>query len=582
MKKITFGTPDEFVPSKFCDKFNYVETDIKYPVSNIKYTQTKAGALIEFPIEDGAPIYGFGLQLKNFNQRGYRLRLAVNSDPIANTGDSHAPVPFFVTTKGYGMYFDTVRYMDVQCGRRQKEALLSKITENTESEVDEGVVDTTEELYKLKAASTEFMSILIPASQGIDIYIIEGDTITDIVKQYNMLAGGGPDVPEWALGTLYRCYTGWDSKKITEVAEYFREKDIPVDSIGLEPGWQRHKYPCDYVWNEGAFGDHDDFIKHMVGDLGYHLSLWQHAYIHPDAPLFKPLFKYAGSNVTMGGIVPDFSIPECSDKFAEYMKNVLVDHGIDCFKMDECDSGDYVGCWGFPLMTQFPSGMDGEQYHSLMGVLYCKTILKALGGKKTLGEVRSLGALSTSYPFVLYSDLYDHRDFVRGVVNSGFSGILWTPEFRVAWSKKECIRRIQSVVFSAKCQINAWNYPRIPWEQLDCEEEVKELLNIRRSLVPMLKKAYDEYRDTGKPPVRALVMDYTDDVNTYGVDDEYLFCDDLLVAPIIGWDGENPDERDVYLPESDKWVDYFTGEPVESGKIHVKTEGIPVYRRVSK
>ena len=50
--------------------------------------------------------------------------------------------------------------MDVQCGRRQKEALLSKITENTESEVDEGVVDTTEELYKLKAASTEFMSIV--------------------------------------------------------------------------------------------------------------------------------------------------------------------------------------------------------------------------------------------------------------------------------------------------------------------------------------------------------------------------------------------------------------------------------------
>ena len=35
----------------------------------------------------------------------------------------------------------------------------------------------------------------------------------------------------------------------------------------------------------------------------------------------------------------------------------------------------------------------------------------------------------------------------------------------------------------------------------------------------------------------------------------------------------------VYLPVSDEWEDYFTGEPVGNGKIRVKTAGIPVYRR---
>ena len=55
--------------------------------------------------------------------------------------------------------------------------------------------------------------------------------------------------------------------------------------------------------------------------------------------------------------------------------------------------------------------------------------------------------------------------------------------------------------------------------------------------------------------------------------------DDLLVAPIAAGTG---DERDVYLPTADKWEDYFTGEPVGNGKIHVKTGGIPVYRRVKR
>ena len=203
--------------------------------------------------------------------------------------------------------------------------------------------------------------------------------------------------------------------------------------------------------------------------------------------------------------------------------------------------------------------------------------MQALGDTKTLSEVRNMGALAASYPFVLYSDLYDHKDFIRGVVQSGFSGILWTPEVRHAKDKDDLMRRLQAIVFSSQCLINAWYCEMVPWAELDCEDEVRDLLKLREKLVPTLKKAFDKYRTTGKPPVRALVMDYTDDAGTYGIDDEYMFCDDLLVAPIASGAG---DERDVYLPVSESWVDYFTGEKVESGHIKVSTKGIPVYRKI--
>ncbi len=568
MKKFTFGTPEEFVPSKFCDGFHYVETDVKYPAENFTCKKTARGFLVEFPIEDDCHVFGLGLQLKQFDHRGRKLRLDVNADPRTDNGESHAPVPFFATNKGYGMYFDTARYAEFYCGKPKNTA--------SKTVAEGGAADNTDDLYAVRNESGAVMSVLIPAVEGVDVYVFEGDLITDIVKQYNMLAGGGCDVPEWGLGVLYRCYTGWNSEQIKKTGDYFRDNDIPCDIIGLEPGWQTHAYSCTYKWSD-KYPDPKEFVSYMK-ERGFHINLWEHAFTHPDSPIHDEIAPYSGDYLVWGGVVPDFATPEARKIFADYQRKALVDLGVDGFKLDECDSSDNTGSWSFPLTSEFPSGLDGEQYHSLFGTLYAKTILDALGEENpTLSEIRQMGALAAPYPFVLYSDLYDHKDFLRGVANSGFSGILWTPEFRDAPDRDTCLRRVQAIVFSVQCLINAWYYDGIPWVGHGCEDEVRELLKLRKKLVPMLKKAFEEYHTTGKPPVRALVMDYTHDPETYNIDTQWLFCEDLLVAPIIAGTG---DERDVYLPVESEWVDYFTGEPVASGWHHVNTKGIPVYKKL--
>lgn len=571
MKKFTFGIPEDLTPSRFCDKFNYIETDVSYPASNFTFKKIASGCVIEFPIEDDCHIFGFGLQLKNFDHRGRKLRLDVNADPVSGDGETHAPVPFFVTNKGYGMYFDTARYAEFYCGKQKN--TLGKATHSIG-----GSADNEAQLYAVRQDKGLIMSVRIPVASGIDVYVFEGDTITDIVSQYNMLAGGGPVVPEWSLGLLYRCYFKWDAEKVKATADYFRNNDIPCDIIGLEPGWHTHAYPCTYKWSD-KYPNPDEFISYLK-DRGFHINLWEHAFVDNDAEFHDELAPYSGDWLVWGGLVPDFASDKGRKIFADHHRTNLVEHGIDGFKLDECDSSDLTGGWSFPLSSEFPSGLDGEQYHSLFGTLYCKTIMDALGERQTLSEIRQMGALAAPYPFVLYSDLYDHKDFIRGVVNSGFSGLLWAPEFRQASTKEECVRRIQVLVFSCQCLVNAWNYDGIPWVIFDCEDEIRRLIKLRYRLIPMLKKAFDTYHATGKPPIRALVMDFTSDEMTYGIDNEYMFCEDLLVAPITAEDGN---ERDVYLPRSAKWADFYTGEEVklpESGIIHVNTENIPVYKRI--
>ena len=567
MKKLTFGTPEKIVPSKFCKNFNYVEKEINFNTEKITFRETARGCILEMPLDADEQIFGFGLQLKGFNHKNRRLKLKTNSDPVARTGDSHAPVPFFVTNKGYGIYIDSARYLDVFCGFLKKK--------NRAKAQCKAISLSTEELYHFNTTPEEsVMSIEIPGAKGVDIYIFEGKNITEIVSLYNMLSGGGCDVPEWGLGVLYRANAQFTGDEIINLAKYMRENDIPCDIMGLEPGWQTGSYPCTFVWDNSRFPEPQKVIS-FLKENGFHINLWEHAFTSPASPIYNELFDYCGDYEVWKGITPDFALKEARDIFAGYHKNNIVNMGVDGFKLDECDSGDYVNDWSFPDCSRFPSGMDGEQYHQMFGVLYMQTILQALCGTPTLSEVRNAGALCASYPFVLYSDLYDHKDFIRGIVNSGFSGILWAPELRDAKSKDDLIRRLQSTVFSVQCLINAWYCPDVPWKEFDCENEVRELLKLRKSLVPMLKKAFDEYKETGKPPIRALVSDYTDDKETYSIDDEYIFCDNLIVAPLTA----ESDERDVYLPEGN-WRDYFTKEPVNSGWFKVNTKNIPVYEKV--
>lgn len=569
MKKISFGTPEQFVPTAFCKGLNYKEQEVKYDLSNITFKTTTRGCQIELPLENGEEVFGFGLQLKGFNHKGMKKQLRVNSDPVANTGDSHAPVPFFVTNKGYGIYVDTARYVDFYCGYG-KNKNRQPVRNNT-------IITTTEELYrKCGLKETTTMVIDIPVSKGVDIYIFEGDTITDIVSQYNMFSGGGCDSPEWGLGIFYRCNAKYTGDQIIEMAKYFRNNEIPCSIIGLEPGWQSSSYSCSYVWDEERYPNYKEVVK-FLRDNDFHINLWEHAFINATSPLYESMKDLSGDFEVWQGLIPDFAMEEAKDIFAKYHKKNLVDIGITGFKIDECDNSDFVNDWSFPNCTEFPSGLDGELYHSLFGTLYMQTILKALDHIPTLSETRSAGALASSYPFVLYSDLYNHTDYIRGLANAGFSGLLWAPEIREGKSKKDLIRRIQTIIFSVQCVINAWYCEKAPWIELDCEKEIKELFEIRMSLVPMLKKAFEQYKITGKPPIRALVMDYTEDQETYKIDDQYIFCENLIVAPMTA----EQDKRNVYLPEGD-WVDYWTKEKVSCGWFEVETDNIPVYEMVTQ
>lgn len=572
--KLRLGSPEALTPVHFRAEPIRTEEIGKLPAAAvapfeaaaIRTRKTARGFVIEMPLADGEQLYGLGLQLKSMNQTGLKKMLRVNSDPVADTGDSHAPVPFLVSNAGWALYVDSARYVTFYCGTHVK-----KDAEKQPPQTRAGEVATdTETLYAKRQLSNRQIVIEVPAVEGVDVYLFAGPSMTQAVQRYNLFSGGGCLPAMWGLGVWYRAFGRFNQEQAAALARSFRERHLPCDVFGLEPGWQTQAYSCSFVWSPERFPEPEKLIAETT-TLGFKLNLWEHVFTHPTSPIYKDLRPLSGDYEVWNGLVPDLTLPAAREIFAGYHDDALVSRGISGFKLDECDHSDFIRSpWSFPEISTFPSGLDGEQMHSMLGLLYQRTIDSAFRkhNRRTYSEVRSSHALAAPYPFVLYSDLYDHHDFVRGVVNMGFSGLLWTPEVRDSKSTEELIRRVQAAMMSPQALINAWYIPSPPWQQTDREKNnagelmpewektegvIREMFRLRMRLIPYLYAAFARYRFEGLPPFRALVMDYSTDQNVYAIDDQYMMGDDMLVAPIF----TGQTERSVYLPAGE-WFDFYT------------------------
>ncbi len=111
-------------------------------------------------------------------------------------------------------------------------------------------------------------------------------------------------------------------------------------------------------------------------------------------------------------------------------------------------------------------------------------------------------------------------------------------------------------------------------------QEVSALYTrLHQDLMPYLQKYSRIACDTGMPIMRHMVLHYQNDANVYNMDDQFMFGDALMVAPILHLDVY---QRDVYLPEG-KWMDLLTGEEYEVGAggmtitVSAELDQIPVF-----
>jgi alpha-D-xyloside xylohydrolase len=552
------GKPEEYDLLKASGSTPNKEALIKMSATNFPLPQNMiAGTIndtktyLHFPLEKEEQLYGFGLNFQTVHQRGKILQLHMDHYGGKDNGRTHAPVPFYVSSKGYGVFINSARYITVYAGSG-----VSKDSKNPPVEKDRN----TDKSWSSRPYS-DAVEIVVPAS-GVEVYVFAGPTTLDAVRRFNLFNGGGPLPPRWGLGFTQRVRSLFTADEVKAEADSFNKKGYPLDFIGLEPGWQSRSYPGTFEWDKKRYPEPEKFVKEMM-ERNIRLNLWINPYVSKQASFYKNISPYTGSHTVWVGEVPDFNIPEARKIFFSQLQKNQVDIGVSGYKIDEVDGYDHY-LW--PDVATFPSGTSAEQMRQTYGMLAMRYTAELYHRKneRTYGLVRANNGGGVSFPFVIYNDYYNHEDFITALINSGFAGVLWTPEARASKTPEEWLRRFQTVIFSPMAMINAWSSGTKPWTYPEVADQIKVLALLRMQMMPYWYSEFAKYHFEGTPVFRGMALErgFKQEIkkeagntnleeNPYAeatskeIKDQYMAGEYLLVAPLFA--GQTT--RKVVLPK---------------------------------
>jgi alpha-D-xyloside xylohydrolase len=499
-------------------------------------------------------IYGFGENYGRLDKWGTQQRLWLqevfsNAVPVA-----YKQVPFFVSTRGYGMYVNTSNAVGFHVGNLEHTAI----------------------------------SVIVDDTALLDLYLIYGPSLMQILPRYTAITGAPAVPPKWTFGLWMSRISYNRQDQVETVARDLREHRIPCDVIHIDTDWFEREWECDLKFGKEKFRDPHGMIA-KLREQSFRVCLWQWPNMIVGSPMYKEgrdngylakrenghPYIFSGFEEDAGFI--DYSNPEAVEwvkgKFRE-----LFNIGVAAIKTDFGE--------GAPPDAVYHS-VPSESMHNLYPLLYNKAVFEVteecLGPGKAVVWSRSAWAGSQRYPVHWSGDgIARYEDLacvLRSALNFGLSGFPFyshdiggfagipSPDLYVRWA--------QFGLFSSHSRCHGWP-PREPWTYGEQAERIfRQYDELRYRLMPYI---YSEARECGRsslPMLRALVLAYQADPTTHTIEDQYLFGRSILVAPIL----DERNHRRVYLPHG-WWIDYWTKQILEGGRwleVDAPLDTLPLY-----
>ncbi|MCL2088898.1 MAG: DUF4968 domain-containing protein [Oscillospiraceae bacterium] len=505
-------------------------------------------------------IYGLGEKFIKLDKTGQTIDLNMKDALGTLSPRSYKNIPFFVSDKGYGVYFNHSSLMTYWVGSM--------------SACDIQV-----------AANDDFL----------DYYIFTG-SIKKILADYTQLTGKGSLPPLWSFGYWQSKISYSSAEETLEIARKMRENKVPFDVLHLDTHWFERDWFCNLEFCKERFPDIESYFAEMT-KLGVKISLWQLPYIPQGSKLFDDI-KNAGGFVKNkeGGIynlglcftpgfkgivgVVDFTNPAGSKVYLDAIKRLLR-LGARAIKTDFGEAA--------PADGVYYDGTPGQQMHNLYPLLYNKAVFEATcevhGREQGMVWARSAWAGGQRYPVHWGGDnspnYHNMIPQFAGGLSLGMSGFqFWSQDiggFQGQTSGRLLIRWMQAAMFMSHSRIHGNGDRELYKFDKETFEICREFICLRYRLLPYIYASAVNCVKDSLPMMMPLVIEYQDDPNTAAIDSQWLFGQSLLVAPICD-DGSS---RSLYLPGG-MWTDWWSGERIQGGRwitVHADIDSIPLYIR---
>jgi alpha-D-xyloside xylohydrolase len=292
---------------------------------------------LSLSLSPGEAIIGGGESFSGMNKRGQKLKLWMNDPKGIMNNEMYKPVPFLMSSSGYGVFVHTSAPVTLDVG------------------------------HSYSGAQTLYVG-----DDVMDVFFFLGNP-HDILGAYTRLTGKSPVPPLWSFGLWMSRITYKTQDEVLEVAQKLRENRIPCDVIHLDTGWFDVEWRCNYEFSPSRFPDPKDMLSRLK-EQDFHLSLWQLPYFTPTNSLFPEVVEKGYAVVDGDGKLPtedaiiDFSNPDAV-KWYQGLLSKLLDLGVSAFKADFGE--------GAPLHGAYASGKSGRVEHNLYPLRYTRAVYEA-------------------------------------------------------------------------------------------------------------------------------------------------------------------------------------------------------------
>lgn len=504
-----------------------------------------------FSLAPGERIYGCGECPEQLNHVGQKLNLFVTDPQGPETPDMYKPIPFFFSNRGYGIFMHTSAPVTADFG------------------------------YSYIGTTRLFMG-----DENADLFVMFGEP-KEILNEYTDLVGKPQLPPLWSFGTWMSRISYFTEAEGRSVAKKLRDYRIPSDVIHFDTGWFEVDWQCDYEFSKKGFKNPVKMLKDLK-EQGFHTCLWQLPYFTPKNRYFTELVerglavKNANGQLPYEDAVLDFTNPETVKWYKEKLSG-LIRQGVGVIKADFGEAAPYNNGY-------YSNGRGGLYEHNLYPLRYNKAAFEAIN--ETNGEgiiwARSAWAGSQRYPLHWGGDACTTNTGLLGSLRAGLSfGMsgfsFWSNDIGgfVTKSPENLYRRwLPYGMMTSHSRIHGVETE--PWLYIDGQSEYskgQEFMDFFRAscelkykLMPYVYAQAKLCTEQGLPMQRALLLEFPDDPGAWLVEDEYMFGEQILVAPML----EDGSERVVYLPGNGKWIDYQTGSVYTPGWHKIQCGPLPI------
>jgi alpha-glucosidase (family GH31 glycosyl hydrolase) len=518
-------------------------------------------------------VTGMGSQLGSVNHRGRRVEAIVRDGSSSKDNDTSMPMPWYVSTRGYGILLDTLFPSTFDFG----------LTTPDRTAISLGAVRTTPVQDWLQGGRD--WSVDPPGNGGFHgggFRVVTGQSPLEVVENMTAMVGRPPLPAAWVFKPRMSRNSYRDDELVTHVQQAL-DLDLPVGSIVLEGSTSLQTW-----MGRPLLGD-VGVLPGVISELdarGVKLIIWTVPIVVPQEPAYAHdeymVKKADGSVFTVtppfwgwdsNAKLVDLTNPDAAAWFASLYDPIL-DLGIGGLKTD---GGEHLGL----ADALFWDGRRGWEVKNAYPVLYAQALYDRVMAKTgDHGTLWSRPAFTGSQQFPVHwaNDQSSTFEYLRAVIRftqtgsaSGFpfigtdiaginhlrdgQGNLLHParELYVRWTQFSALSPLMQ--YHGLLPVDPW---LLPAEDVTVVLPIyKRYAWLRMNLLPYLLDNARLASERGTPLTRSMALEFPADGNAPEM--QYMLGPDLLVAPVVE-DGART--REVYVPAG-RWLGFLDNQPAE-------------------